>query len=67
MPNVNRLQALTTTVSTALLAALTLLATPDAVAALTLPIVSVPEPATTALLATGIAGMTLEIRRRRKK
>lgn len=62
-----RFQALTTTITTCLVAALTLLATPDVVMALTLPSVSVPEPATTALVATGIAGMALEIRRRRKK
>lgn len=62
-----RFQALTTTITTSLVAALTLLATPDVVMALTLPSVSVPEPATTALVATGIAGMALEIRRRRKK
>lgn len=65
--NVNRSQALTTTIAASLLAAITLLVTPDVAAALTLPSVSVPEPATTALVATGIAGMALEIRRRRRK
>lgn len=33
---------------------------------LTLPTVSVPEPATAALVATGIAGVVVEARRRRK-
>ena len=62
-----RLQIVTTTVAASLAAAVALLISPDPVAALTLPTVSVPEPATTALVASGIAGLALEMRRRRRK
>jgi len=41
---------------------------PDPVsAALVLPTVRVPEPATAALVATGVVGVALEARRRRNK
>jgi len=59
--------ALGTTLSIAL-AALAMVLTPEQVsAAMTLVTVRVPEPATTLLVATGVAGVALEARRRNKK
>ncbi len=65
MNRFNAVFAATTSLVAALAVAM-MMPEPVAAAMLSLRIVSVPEPATTALIAAGLAGVAMEARRRRK-